>query len=54
MDVVYRQAGRVRPFLELIETSIQWVAYLIFFPGVKRPERDFDRSPPCSVEVRNE
>ena len=54
MDVVYRQAGRSRPFLELTETAIQWVAYLFYFPGVKRPERDVDQSPPCSAEVRKE
>jgi hypothetical protein len=29
MDVVYRLAGRGRPFLELTETPIQWVADLV-------------------------
>jgi hypothetical protein len=38
--------------LRSTEPSIQWV--MVFSPGVQRPGRDVDDSPPSSAEVRNE
>jgi hypothetical protein len=36
-----------RPALEPTQPPIQWV------PGVNRPGREADHSPPCSAEVKN-
>ena len=41
-----------RPALGPTQPSIQWVSG--FFPGVKRPGREVNHSPPSSVEVNNE
>jgi hypothetical protein len=34
------------------EPPIEWVRGALF-PGVKRPAREADHSPPCSAEVKN-
>jgi hypothetical protein len=41
-----------RPALGPTLLSIQWVLGIIF-PGVKRPGREADHSPPFSAEVKN-
>jgi hypothetical protein len=41
-----------RPALGPADSPVQWVPGL-FSPGVRRPEREADHSPPSSAEVRN-
>jgi hypothetical protein len=41
-----------RPALGPIQPPIQWVPAVVS-PGVKRPWREADHSPPSNVEVKN-
>jgi hypothetical protein len=41
-----------RAALELIQPPIQWVSKA-HFPGVKRPIREAENSPPSTAEVNN-
>jgi hypothetical protein len=50
--------GRVKNFLQVVQTgsganptSYQWVQHALS-PGVKRPVREADNSPPSSAEVK--
>jgi hypothetical protein len=45
-------AAASRPALGLTQSSIQWAPWSLF-PGIKRPGRGADHSPPSSGEVRN-
>jgi hypothetical protein len=41
------------PALEPTQLPIQWVSGVALSPGVKRPGRDADHSPPSSAKVKN-
>jgi hypothetical protein len=41
-----------RPAPEFIQPPVQWVLEALK-PGVKRPAREADHSPPSSAEVKN-
>jgi hypothetical protein len=41
-----------RPALGPAQPPIQWVLRALY-PGLKRPGREADHSPPCSAKVRN-
>jgi len=48
---IFQFATASRPALRPTHPPIQWVRLL--FPGVKRPEREADHSPPSSTKVKN-
>ena len=54
-----RQGREIFHFFEDIQTDFEAPSILILkgycssFPGLKRPEYEFDRSPPYSVEIKN-
>jgi hypothetical protein len=50
---MYLFSTAFRQALGLAEPAIMWVPGALSFLGVKRPGRETDHSPPCSVDAKN-
>jgi hypothetical protein len=50
---IFPLASVSRPALGPTQPPVQWVTWVLS-PGVTRPGRDADHSPPCSAEIEND